>query len=266
MRLQAQEKATFDFGHGARIALKSRGSLSPRRAPVEPSRLSALLACGAICVLDGGSISRAGYRRMPGFGELVETVVHQTRARINGFNGASVKDRSEWGPETLRDPVELGLELDWNYVGIALHHSGNSGTKNPTEVHNKHVDEGYSEIGYHYMVSPTGMIFEGRMIYHKGAHLSLFNTGKIGILMMGDFHEGPVLLDPDGQDQVDQRHLDRLGELIEVLKKEFKTIKMLGGHHEYMPEGYTKCPGNLFSKFLPQLREKHGLAVPIRRS
>ena len=49
-----------------------------------------------------------------------------------------------------------------------------------------HVEErGWSDIGYHYVITQDGVIHEGRPLYRSGAHARGFNLGSIGICLTG---------------------------------------------------------------------------------
>lgn len=158
--------------------------------------------------------------------------------------------------EIVFDPSKL--TPDWNYTAIAVHHSGNVGITDPVHIAQNHLRQGYDDIGYHYLIHPNGTIYEGRSIACKGSHVSKANTGKIGILMMGDFDEQWW----DFDDSLKKSHLQRLVEVIKVLKKHFPLIKTLGGHKEFLPgKGYT-CPGNLIMDKIDELRRETSLNAP----
>ncbi|MDX1605387.1 MAG: N-acetylmuramoyl-L-alanine amidase [Candidatus Competibacterales bacterium] len=184
----------------------------------------------------------------------VPTQRTQTRDAI--VKTHSITPRNSWGTIT---PKYNKLVLDWNYDCVAVHHSGNWGYKDPKDIENLHMNKnGYDDVGYHYLIHPNGTIYEGREIVYKGSHVRLKNTGKIGILMMGDYDH--QLLDWN-DDTLSQKHLLKLKELIKTLKKHF-PLKKLGGHKEYLPNsGYT-CPGGELMKVMGQLRKDLSLNVP----
>jgi len=178
----------------------------------------------------------------------------QTRMKINQKH--HVVDRMKWG---VKHPNMNKLTSDWDFSDVVLHHSGNSGEKDPKEIEIIHmVKNSWDDIGYHYLVHPDGTIYEGRKIYHKGTHVSAANTGKIGILLMGDYNEQWW----DFDDTLSKSHISAVNSLIKTLKVEFPSIRRLGGHKEFLPgKGYT-CPGNLIMKILSKMRGKHGLSKP----
>jgi hypothetical protein len=52
-------------------------------------------------------------------------------------------------------------------------------------IHRYHtVDNGWSDIGYHYLVSPDGLLWLGRPLSRDGAHVSGKNAGTIGVSMI----------------------------------------------------------------------------------
>ena len=177
------------------------------------------------------------------------------RKAIN--NQHSIIERDKWG---TKKPKANLLVPDWNFTAIALHHSGNAGAKDPGRIESLHMTKnGYDDVGYHYMVHPKGTIYEGRKIYHKGSHVSAANTGKIGILLMGDYDEQALDFDDD---ELSNTHLLALQGLITTLKRQFPTIKKLGGHKEFLPGKNYSCPGNVIMAKVNQVRKYHGLTKP----
>src|SRR5690606_1568329 len=107
----------------------------------------------------------------------------------------SIQRRAAWG---ARPPNLAEMEQDWDFDMIVIHHSGNRGRKQPTEIQNFHMDDqGFDDIAYQYIVLPNGSIAEGRYLTHKGAANAAQNTGKLGILVAGDFEPGVLDFDDD---------------------------------------------------------------------
>lgn len=186
--------------------------------------------------------------------EYKKIIIAKARQTINLKH--KVVDRMKWG---VKHPKTAKLTPDWNYKGIVLHHSGNAGEKNPTKIETKHmVTNNWDDVGYHYLIHPNGTVYEGRKIYHKGSHVNGANTGKIGVLLMGDYNEQWW----DFDDTLSKSHISSANRLITTLKNTFPNIRYLGGHKEYLPgKGYS-CPGNLIMDKLNKMRKKHGLIKP----
>jgi hypothetical protein len=53
-----------------------------------------------------------------------------------------------------------------------------------------HRDRGWRGVGYHFVVMPSGRVYEGRPSWSIGAHASGHNGDSIGIALAGDFEEG----------------------------------------------------------------------------
>lgn len=53
------------------------------------------------------------------------------------------------------------------------------------EIRMEHLQRGFSDIGYHYVISEQGEIQPGRPITKQGAHVSGHNPGNIGICLIG---------------------------------------------------------------------------------
>jgi hypothetical protein len=169
----------------------------------------------------------------------------------------SITRRAAWGKMTPKY-ASMITDQDWDYEIVVLHHSGDHGDKEPVEIETKHmVKNGWDDVGYHYMIKPSGEIFEGRHLSLKGSHVEKANTHKIGILIMGDFeHEVWDLSD----DTPTAKQLSAAEALIGSLNASFRTLTKLGGHRDYKKD--TECPGGELYKLIPGLRSKTKLGGP----
>ncbi|MGB0177038.1 MAG: N-acetylmuramoyl-L-alanine amidase, partial [Owenweeksia sp.] len=76
---------------------------------------------------------------------------------------------------------------------IIIHHSAGSSVSNnwPAVVKaiwDFHVKtNGWSDVGYNWLIDPNGVIYEGRGDSVLGAHFSCMNSGTTGICMLGNF-------------------------------------------------------------------------------
>jgi hypothetical protein len=178
------------------------------------------------------------------------------RAVINALAAKfSIARRSAWGK---KKPNYAAIDSDWDYEIVTLHHSGRSGEKDPPTIEEKHmVGRGWDDIGYHYIIEPNGDVYEGRYLSKKGSHVEGANTGKIGILLTGDFEPefGGLLGGAPTPAQ-----LSKAEALIKGLEASFPTLKKLGGHRDY--KATTVCPGSELYKLIPGLRAKTSLGGP----
>ena len=103
------------------------------------------------------------------------------------------------------------------------------------EVRRWHLDRGWSDIGYHYLIDRDGSIAAGRPLERVGAHVQGHNTGSVGIALFGG--KGGVA---DGmfEDSYTPAQDKALRGLIGRLKAVY-PITQISGHNEYANKA---CP------------------------
>jgi len=98
-----------------------------------------------------------------------------------------------------------------------------------------HVDgRGWSDIGYHYIVSIDGQIEEGRPIDRSGAHTKGKNKSSIGVCYIGG-------VETDGRTPKDTRNAEQLiaiANLLDALMEMYPDAT-LHGHNEFSNKA---CP------------------------
>lgn len=96
-----------------------------------------------------------------------------------------------------------------------------------------HRDQGYCEIGYHYVILEDGTIEKGRDIDKVGAHCLQQNNGSIGICYCGG-------LDAYGKpaDTRTEAQKASVKKLVSALRMIF-DIKDIAGHNEFANKA---CP------------------------
>lgn len=203
-----------------------------------------------------------------------EAIIAMTRR-----SGMEFIPRSDWAAHKNKPE---SMQNDWNYSGIAIHTAGRSYSCGPAalqlqKIQELHLGKGWPDIGYHYAIDCFGNIYEGRDIRFKGTHLSNYNTGNIGIVLLENLMEPTEGGDLLGKAQkiisklikldsptVPEVQAENLVKFISVLR-EFFDIKHLGGHREFPRqsegEGHT-CPGNVGLRLVNNMRRQLGLAKP----
>ncbi|MFO7563160.1 MAG: DUF4157 domain-containing protein [Enhygromyxa sp.] len=184
--------------------------------------------------------------------------------------GVNVVSRANWGarapitsdPNRSYEPYTEPLTAV--YDSIVVHHAGNRGYRTMSEIQAAHQDDqDRADVGYHFGVSMSGVIYEGRPINIRGAHVDGANTGKIGIVLMADLDtadSGMILPDWSGDDELTDRMQGALIRLIEQLVSQYPGIRYLGGHKEF--DTRRHCPGDLPMGRMSAWRAATGLAVP----
>ena len=137
---------------------------------------------------------------------------------------------------------------------IVIHHSAFSHT-GPAEIQDLHMDRrGFADIAYHFLIDSGGVIYEGREINIRGAHVQGFNTGSVGIVLLGNFSD----MEPT------RTQVDSLTRLVDYLRYTYE-IRYLAGHKDYpdqSPDG-TECPGDNLYPLLPDLARELGMRYGI---
>lgn len=160
-----------------------------------------------------------------------------------------VLPRRSWGARSpnLRRLDPASARWRW----ITVHHSAEPGARplNGTlngsaaalrDIQSAHMNgEGYGDIGYHFVIDPSGRVFEGRDLRHQGAHAGgENNVGNVGVCLLGNFdHHRPT-----------SAALESMHGLIDVLQARLGLPhRNVRGHHEWKS---TACPGRYLKPHL----------------
>ncbi|WP_333486338.1 N-acetylmuramoyl-L-alanine amidase [Streptomonospora mangrovi] len=94
-----------------------------------------------------------------------------------------IVDRSEWG---ARAPTST-TETDWSArTEFVVHYSAGPPDQSPKDIQRHHMDSnGWSDIGYNFLVDTEGTAYEGRGWLVVGAHATGHNTSGIGVCFIG---------------------------------------------------------------------------------
>lgn len=118
-----------------------------------------------------------------------------------------------------------------------------------------HVNaRGWADIGYHYIVDPTGRVWEGRASWKQGAHVKDQNEHNIGVLVLGNF---------DVQRPTPQA-LSSLDQFLGVLMARYNVpLSRVYTHREI---GQSACPGANLQHYMNNTRAGGGrLALAASR-
>lgn len=129
----------------------------------------------------------------------------------------------------------------------ATKHSLDIGAKEIRQWHTaaKPLGNGWSDIGYHYVIRRNGMVDSGRPVGVSGAHAKGFNSSSIGVCLVGG-------LDRKGRPSVlfDERQMASLRELVNSLMVEYDVkADMVVGHRD-LPNVNKDCPCFQVKKWL----------------
>ena len=135
--------------------------------------------------------------------------------------------------------------LEPRYItdSIVIHHIGNTNTDvSAAEVHNWHLGNGWSGIGYHYLIRKNGSIERGRPRDAVGAHALGQNKHALGINIVGNFERAYPTTE----------QLNSASLLIAMLCKlyDLSPLHSVYGHRDMCD---TLCPGRHLYGELPVL-------------
>ena len=122
---------------------------------------------------------------------------------------------------------------------IVLHHTGNPSDDDlsAAEIDASHKGQGWTCIGYHYVIRKDGTVEQGRPHWTVGAHAYGENAHTIGIHVCGNFEEA----------EPTDEQIESLAMLLANLCTDYGLMidrDHIVGHRELMP---TACPGaNLY--------------------
>lgn len=146
---------------------------------------------------------------------------------------AQVNPRSAWNARASR------CTSNHSPNRITIHH-----TVTPTndslspearlrQIQAYHMDvNGWCDIGYHFLVSRDGRIWEGRPAHRLGAHVANNNSNNLGISFMGTHTSTPAT----------NTQISNVGALVRGLANQYGfSINNLKGHRDY---NSTDCPGS----------------------
>ena len=164
-------------------------------------------------------------------------------------DGIKVFTRRDWGARPPKSPyADLGPLRT-----AVIHHGGPVGAPRWTFAsaaqtcrswQDYHMDvQGWSDIGYHFLIDGLGRIYLGRPADALGAHVLKQNTGRIGINFMQDgrFHGLSYPQRRTLRKLFRVRH-DKLGlPSLKYLANKPGDFGVLG--HREVPGQFTECPG-----------------------
>lgn len=120
---------------------------------------------------------------------------------------------------------------------------GRSAEEKVREVRQWHLDRGFNDVGYHWLIDRDGTIVKGRDESKTGAHVKGHNANTIGISLFGGHGSSS---DDQFFDNYTPAQETALRQLIAEIEMRY-NIQKVSGHNEYSTKA---CPGFRVSEFL----------------
>jgi hypothetical protein len=172
-----------------------------------------------------------------------------------------IQTRAQWCPDGTCFPHP---SPSWtNVTHLIIHHS--AGTNSSSDwagvvraIWDFHVNgNGWSDIGYNWLIDPNGVVYEGRGDNILGAHFCGTNGGTAGTCVMGNFTDIQPTTDAINS-LVELYTWKACDKNLDVLASAYHnssglTIPRVSGHRDGCA---TACPGNSFYPMLPDIRQQ----------
>jgi tetratricopeptide (TPR) repeat protein len=159
--------------------------------------------------------------------------------------------RDRWSARVPRENIEpMGA-----VTCVTIHHSGgecfwsdsrSAAAQEIRKIQRYHQEQqGWADIGYHFVIDRTGAVWQGRRLRYQGAHAGgAANNGNIGIALLGNFLEQKL---PAAQKQ-------SLEILVSRLCNHFSLPADRVYTHREIKGGTTDCPGPALARCVRELR------------
>lgn len=141
----------------------------------------------------------------------------------------------------MRDINAIVVHGAWTKAGVDV---------GVDEIRSWHLDRGFSDIGYHYVIRRDGTIEDGRPVEEQGAHVRGHNEDTIGICLVGgrdDEGSHTTDLDEFAKQEVlwefnyTRIQMASLITLVDSLTAEHEVDDVRG--HRDFPGVTKRCPG-----------------------
>jgi len=157
--------------------------------------------------------------------------------------------REEWGavpPKeayTPQTPQVLVIHHTWKPT--VADYKGAATIRGIQKYHMFDPATGWNDIGYHYLIGPEGLLYEGRPETALGSH-TVPNTNKVGISVIGNY-------DPDS-DLLSTESYNTLLDILTYLAAQY-TISPdnIFGHRDFSTK---TCPGDGIYLKLPEIKQE----------
>ncbi|MCU0867203.1 MAG: peptidoglycan recognition protein family protein [Planctomycetes bacterium] len=174
----------------------------------------------------------------------------------------ALQDRATW---KARAVVRKELKPMTPITRLTIHHSAMyfrdtrpaACAAQILRIQHEHMQgRGYGDIGYHFLIDPSGRIWKGRGLEWQGAHADGDNNvGNVGICLLGNFLRGRSGQGPTAA-QVES--MQRL--VVGLMRKYRIDAEAIYCHKDLKP---TECPGPLMVPVVNQMvreLQRHGTA------
>lgn len=135
-------------------------------------------------------------------------------------------------------PNETALQLSKRYINRIIVHctaTPEGRVETVQSIRNMHLANGWSDIGYHYLIGLNGERWNGRNVNTVGAHCNGYNANSIGVCYVGGVDKNLKT-----KDTRTQKQKDALLAILKDLRRLYPKAKICG-HRDLDKQG-KECP------------------------
>jgi len=176
----------------------------------------------------------------------------------------AVQRRRAWQPQREN---RRNLDRMQRPRRVTIHHSAmffrstapRAAAAQIARIQREHMNNrGYGDIGYHFLIDPSGRVWEGRELQWQGAHASGSNNiANIGICLLGNF-----VRQRDGQGPTREQVRSMENLVVNLMRHYRMRGNALFCHSDFKS---TQCPGPrmapIVKQFARQLRARGNVAL-----
>ena len=208
---------------------------------------------------DRGKFDRQRARQLALDPELQRRLIPATLptpTRGPAWGRVAIERRASWRP---LPPNRRNLDRMQRPRRVTIHHSAmyfrdtrpRAAAAQIGRIQREHMqNRGYGDIGYHFLIDPSGRVWEGRELRYQGAHASGNNNiGNIGICLLGNF----VRQHNDGQGPT-RAQVQSMEQLVVQMMRHYR----FGGDALYCHSDFknTACPGPRMQPIVKQFAKQ----------
>ncbi len=176
---------------------------------------------------------------------------NRAHAGAVAWSDLRIQRRGGWRPQP---PNTGNLDPMQRPSRVTIHHSAmffqstatRAAATQISQIQREHMNNrGYGDIGYHFLIDPSGRIWEGRQLRWQGAHASgRNNIGNIGVCLLGNF-----VRERNGQGPTPNQ-IRSMEQLVVALMQRYRmTGDALFCHSDFKS---TACPGPRMAPIVKQ--------------
>ena len=171
------------------------------------------------------------------------------------FNYSGLVQRSSW---SRGNPVPSLMDRMVPINRVTVHHDGMTSFTTTAQsaaaarieaIRRAHRGQNWGDIGYHFLIDPSGRVWEGRPLAWQGAHVKNNNEGNIGICVLGNYE----------RQRVTDRQVYALDNFLASTMRQYGIAKNRVYTHRELRS--TACPGRSLQARMDSLRNSRGSAL-----